>query len=84
MHFCQCAYLSLALHAVVETQIAEHTCRKHSGRVGRTSAANRFSPEAIRLAVAAHIGRRTPTTTSYWHDMAIANRHASASTVRSP
>jgi hypothetical protein len=37
------------------TQIAEHACEKHSGRVGRTAAAKEFSPEAIRLAVVAHI-----------------------------
>jgi RNase P subunit RPR2 len=37
------------------TQIAEHACEKYSGRVGRTAAAKEFSPEAIRLAVAAHI-----------------------------
>jgi hypothetical protein len=37
------------------TQIAEHACRKYSGRVGRTAAAKEFSPEAIRLAVIAHI-----------------------------
>jgi len=43
-----------------ETQIAEHACRKHSGRVGRTAAAKEFDPEAIRLAVVAHI-RHTHT-----------------------
>jgi hypothetical protein len=36
-------------------QIAEHACRKHSGRVGRSAAAKEFDPEAIRLAVIAHI-----------------------------
>jgi hypothetical protein len=41
-------------------QIAAHACEKHSGRVGRTSAAKEFSPEAIRLAVLAHI-RHTHT-----------------------
>jgi hypothetical protein len=35
--------------------IAEHACRKYSGRVGRTAAAKELSPEAIRLAVIAHI-----------------------------
>ena len=38
-----------------ETEIAEHACRKYSGRVGRTAAAKELSPEAIRLAVIAHI-----------------------------
>jgi hypothetical protein len=38
-----------------EAQIAEHACRKYSGRVGRTAAAKALSPEAIRLAVIAHI-----------------------------
>jgi hypothetical protein len=37
------------------TRIAEHACEKYSGRVGRTAAAKEFNPEAIRLAVAAHI-----------------------------
>jgi hypothetical protein len=35
--------------------IARHACRKHSGRVGRSAAAKEFDPEAIRLAVIAHI-----------------------------
>ncbi len=36
-------------------RIAEHACRKHSGRVGRSAAAKSFEPEAIRLAVLARI-----------------------------
>ncbi|MCA1660445.1 MAG: DUF2293 domain-containing protein [Verrucomicrobiaceae bacterium] len=40
------------------TPIAEHTCRKYSGRVGRTAAAKEFAPEAIRLAVAAAVRHR--------------------------
>lgn len=35
--------------------IAEHACLKYSRRVGRTSAAKEFAPEAIDLAVRAHI-----------------------------
>ena len=35
--------------------IADHACRKSSGRVGRSSAARRFDPEAIDLAVRAHV-----------------------------
>ena len=38
-----------------ETVIARHACRKYSGRVGRSAAAKEFDPEAIRLAVAAHV-----------------------------
>jgi hypothetical protein len=38
-----------------EQQIAAHTCRKYSGRVGRSAAAKELAPEAIRLAVIAHI-----------------------------
>src|SRR4029077_5734873 len=41
--------------ATEATEIAEHACRKYSGRVGRTAAAKALSPEAIRLAVIAHI-----------------------------
>jgi hypothetical protein len=36
-------------------QIAEHACRKYTGRVGRSAAAKRFDPEATDLAVRAHI-----------------------------
>ena len=35
--------------------IARHACRKHSGRVGRSAAARRLEPEAIELAVRAHV-----------------------------
>ena len=37
------------------TVIAEHACVKHSGRVGRSAAAKEFVPEAIDLAVRAHV-----------------------------
>ena len=36
-------------------RIAEWTCQKHSGRVGRTAAAKELDPRALRLAVVAHI-----------------------------
>jgi len=36
-------------------RIAQWTCRKHSGRVGRSAAAKEFDPQALRLAVIAHI-----------------------------
>jgi hypothetical protein len=38
-----------------EIEIAQHACRKHSGRIGRTAGAKELSPEAIHLAVIAHI-----------------------------
>jgi hypothetical protein len=38
--------------------IAEHACRKYSGRVGRSAAAKSFDEEAVRLAVLAHIRHR--------------------------
>lgn len=41
-------------------QIARHACLKYSGRVGRSAAAKDFDPEAIELAVRAHI-RHTHT-----------------------
>ena len=41
--------------------IAEHACRKYSGRVGRTAEAKRFDPEALGLAVRAHV-RHVHTT----------------------
>jgi hypothetical protein len=39
-------------------QIAEHACRKYSGRVGRSAAAKQFDEQAIQLAVVAHIRHR--------------------------
>jgi hypothetical protein len=38
-----------------EAQIAQHACRKYSGRVGRSAAAKELNAEMIRLAVIAHI-----------------------------
>lgn len=38
-----------------EVAIAEHACRKYSGRVGRSASARRFDEVAVRLAVVAHI-----------------------------
>jgi hypothetical protein len=35
--------------------IAEHACRKYSGRVGRSAAAKKLDGEAGRLAVSAHV-----------------------------
>ncbi|MGH2693893.1 MAG: DUF2293 domain-containing protein [Actinomycetota bacterium] len=41
-----------------EFEIAEHACRKYSGRVGRSAAAKSLSPDAIELAVLAHVRHR--------------------------
>jgi hypothetical protein len=41
-----------------ETAIAEHACRKYSGRVGRSASAKSLSEDAVRLAVIAHIRHR--------------------------
>jgi len=38
-----------------ERAIAEHACRKYSGRVGRSAAAKALDEDAVRLAVIAHI-----------------------------
>ena len=38
-----------------ENVIAEHACRKYSGRVGRSAAAKELDKEAVSLAVAAHV-----------------------------
>ena len=38
-----------------EKSIAEHACRRYSGRIGRTAAAKDLEEEAIDLAVRAHI-----------------------------
>ena len=44
--------------ATREVQIAEHACRKYSGRIGRSAAAKSFDEAAVLLAVAAHIRHR--------------------------
>ncbi len=41
-----------------EVEVAEHACLKYSGRVGRSAAAKRLDPEAIDLAVQAHVRHR--------------------------
>lgn len=41
-----------------EQKIAEHACRKYSGRVGRSAAAKGLDETAVRLAVIAHIRHR--------------------------
>jgi hypothetical protein len=38
--------------------IADHACRKHSGRIGRSAAASRFDPNAIEMAIRAHVRHR--------------------------
>ena len=38
-----------------ESIIAEHACRKYSGRVGRSALAKALDEQAVRLAVAAHV-----------------------------
>lgn len=38
-----------------EIAIAEHACRKYSGRVGRSAAAKAMDEQAVLLAVAAHV-----------------------------
>ena len=43
-----------------ETQIAEHACRKYSGRVGQSADAKALDEDAVRLAVVAHV-RHTAT-----------------------
>lgn len=44
--------------AGVEQRIAQHACRKYSGRVGRSAAAKRLDEQAVRLAVIAHVRHR--------------------------
>lgn len=41
-----------------EKVVAEHACRKYSGRVGRSAAAKELDEKAVRLAVIAHIRHR--------------------------
>ena len=44
--------------AVERRAIADHACRKYSGRVGRSAAARQFDRDAIELAVRAHVRHR--------------------------
>lgn len=41
-----------------ERDIAEHACRKYSGRVGRSAAAKALDKEAVHIAVIAHVRHR--------------------------
>ena len=41
-----------------EREIAEHACRKYSGRVGRSAAAKALDGDVVRLAVIAHVRHR--------------------------
>jgi hypothetical protein len=43
-----------------EQRIAEHACRKYSGRIGRSALGKKMDEQAVRLAVIAHI-RHTET-----------------------
>lgn len=56
-----------------EKAIAEHACRKYSGRVGRSAAAKELDEETVRLAVVAHIRHQE---TSY-DDLLLAGRDRS-------
>jgi len=42
----------------LDSEIAEHACRKYSGRIGRTGDAKTLQPSAIELAVRAHVRHR--------------------------
>ena len=58
-HLCQADSRALSsLFGQRGEKIAEHACRKYSGRVGRSAAAKGFDPTAIRLAVAASVRHR--------------------------
>lgn len=41
-----------------EREIAEHACRKYSGRIGRSASAKAMDEAAVRLAVIAHVRHR--------------------------
>ena len=44
-----------------EKVVAEHACRKYSGRVGRSAAAKELDENAVRLAITAHIRHQETT-----------------------
>jgi hypothetical protein len=41
-----------------DREIAEHACRKYSGRIGRSASAKAMDEPAVRLAVIAHVRHR--------------------------
>lgn len=47
------------------TEVVEHACRKHSGRIGRTAAAKALSVVAVDLAVRAHVRHRHTSYDGY-------------------
>lgn len=61
-------------------RIAAWTCQKHSGRVGRSAAAKQFDPQALRLAVIAHIRHEHTRYDSLLMDFG--NRDAARQAVR--
>jgi len=68
--------------AGIESAIADHACRKYSGRVGRSAAAKALDEQAVLLAVTAHVRH---AQTSY--DALLASgveRHEARDRVRGP
>jgi len=62
-----------------ENEIAEHACRKYSGRVGRSAMAKELDAQAVHLAVAAHVRH---TETNYDRLLAtLQHRHAARAEV---
>lgn len=47
-----------ACPAAERRAVADHACRKYSGRIGRSAAARQFDPDAIELAIRAHVRHR--------------------------
>jgi hypothetical protein len=58
-----------------ETEIAEHACRKYSGRVGRCAMAKDLDAKAVHLAVTAHIRH---TETNYDDLLGVCNHRQTA------
>jgi hypothetical protein len=56
-----------------EKQIAEHACRKYSGRIGRSQAAKELQEDAVILALVAHV-RHSETN---YDDLLFRGRHRS-------
>lgn len=61
-----------------EIVIAEHACRKYSGRVGRSPAAKALDKQAVRLAVTAHVRH---TETNYDEHLSIMFERSEARTM---
>lgn len=66
----------------IAMEVAEHACRRHSGRIGRTAAAKALSDEAVDLAVQAHVRHQHTSYDDYLILMTGCDRDVAREAVR--